>query len=76
MLNKALENELRKALSDNYDFTSARNILAKYKNHLPRETIHKLLESMRANVNDVFDDRVLELMDITSGFCSPPTRIW
>jgi hypothetical protein len=40
------------------------------------ESVYGLIESMRIGVTEDIEDRVLELMDIVSGFCSPDIRVW
>lgn len=42
-----------------------------------KEEAYSILQKLRVEaVNDLVEDRILELMDIVSGFCSPHQRIW
>jgi hypothetical protein len=42
-----------------------------------RREVYDFLESMREHVIDeAAEDRILEVMDFVSGFCSPECTIW
>ena len=34
------------------------------------------LKSVREKASEQYEDRVLEVMDIASGFCAPHSKIW
>ncbi|HTH61498.1 MAG TPA: hypothetical protein VL689_15235 [Paraburkholderia sp.] len=76
-LDSVLDRELRDALARNYDFNLLRAILVKYREkNFSSESVYSLLEAIRIDVTEDIEDRVLELMDIVSGFCSPDMRVW
>jgi hypothetical protein len=35
-----------------------------------------MLEASRAGVDEVHEDRILEILDIVTGFCTPDRMIW
>ncbi|WP_175796600.1 hypothetical protein [Burkholderia anthina] len=72
-----LDRELRDALEASTDFGMQRDILAKYRERgFSLESVYELLESMRDGATSDIEERILELMDIVSGFCSPNMRVW
>ncbi|MNL22110.1 hypothetical protein D3C87_1434370 [compost metagenome] len=76
-LDSELDRELSDALRINRDFTLQRSILVKYKEKgFSSESVYKLLGTMKIGVSEDIEDRILELMDITCGFCSPNMRVW
>ena len=63
----------------NYFFFEGRSILLTYKNDGgSKANALKILNRLREiyKENEIFEDRVLELMDITEGFCILSNRIW
>ena len=63
----------------NYFFFEGRSILLTYKNDGgSKANALKILNRLRETYkeNEIFEDRVLELMDITEGFCILSNRIW
>ena len=73
-----LDQELRTALNKDSDLFFIREILKKYKEHgIPSSEVNLLLEDIRSEITDeTIEDKVLEVMDIVSGFCSPHMKIW
>ncbi len=72
-----LDRELRDALEASADFGVLRDILVKYREKgFSSESVYGLLESMRDGAASDIEERILELMDIVSGFCSPNMRVW
>lgn len=72
-----LDRELRDALEASADFGVQRDILVKYREKgFSSESVYELLESMRDGATSDIEERILELMDIVSGFCSPNMRVW
>ena len=55
-----------------------RNILGKYKNRgIQAGEVNLLLEELRRNAGDeATEDRIAEVMDIVTEFCSPHMRVW
>lgn len=43
---------------------------------LAQQSAYDALEELRAEADEQTEDRVLEIMDIVSGFCAPHLRIW
>jgi hypothetical protein len=41
-----------------------------------QEEARKALEALRASAGEDVEDRILELLDVVMGFCSPHQRIW
>jgi anthranilate phosphoribosyltransferase len=76
-LDIVLDSELRSALEGDCDFNLLRAILMKYREKgFSSESVYEFLGTMRSGVAESTDDRILELMDIVSGFCSPGMRVW
>ena len=73
-----LDNDLESALSNDVGLIVIRNILEKYKNTgIQAGEVNLLLEELRRNAGDeATEDRIAEVMDIVSGFCSPHMRVW
>jgi len=77
-----LDRHLIAAIKDEADLSSIRAILLKYKNSgIPSEHIGELLseflEQVRESVLLVeLEDKVLEVLDIVTGFCSPSLKVW
>lgn len=76
-LDSVLDRELRDALERNCDVNLLRAILVKYREkNFSSESVYRLLDALRIGATEDIEDRVLELMDIVSGFCSPDMRVW
>ncbi len=76
-LDAVLDGELRDALEKDCGLDLMRAILLKYKDKgFGYESVYELLGAMRGNVSEDIEDRILELMDIVSGFCAPNMRVW
>ncbi|OMG71640.1 hypothetical protein [Burkholderia ubonensis] len=72
-----LDWELRDALERNANLDVLRTILVKYREKgFGSESVNELLSAMRNCVAEDIEGRILELMDIVSGFCAPNMRIW
>lgn len=76
-LDSVLDRELRNALEKNCEFELLRVILVKYRDMgFSSDSVYGLLDVMRVSVAEDVEDKILELMDIVSGFCSPNMRVW
>lgn len=76
-LDRILDRELRNALERNYDVNLLREILVKYREeNFSSGSVYSLLDAIRIGATEDIEDRVLELMDIVSGFCYPYMRVW
>lgn len=72
-----LDEELVFALNNGSDIISIREILVRYQESgFSAASLNKFLESMRVGADDALEDRILELMDIVSGFCSVSLKVW
>ncbi len=57
--------------------TECRSFLLDYKQSGgDKKTLYQYLEQLRKTVNSETEDRILEIMDIVSGFCSKNLRVW
>jgi len=73
-----LESEIKEALQKNVSLPTLVDLLYQYKQigGLQKEA-YAILEKIRDNdIKESMEDRVLELMDVVSGFCSQDKRIW
>jgi hypothetical protein len=53
------------------------DILREHKNWgLARQEAYEALDSLRGGASDQLEDRILEVMDVVSGFCAPHYRVW
>ncbi|RQS02232.1 hypothetical protein DIE07_34670 [Burkholderia sp. Bp9002] len=76
-LDIVLDRELRDALETSANLNVLRTILVKYREKgFSQESVGELLGAMRSGVAEDMEDRILELMDIVSGFCAPNMRVW
>ena len=75
---EALDSELIYSFLNGENLLVIRNIFQCYKNQgIQAAEVGCLLEEIRIiNKDEDFEDRVLEAMDIVSGFCSPHMRVW
>lgn len=76
-LDIVLDQELRDALDKSAKLDVFRTILVKYREKgFSPESVNELLAAMRNGVAEDVEDRILEIMDIVSGFCAPNMRVW
>lgn len=76
-LDKPLDDELSGALRRGHDLLSIREILLKYRDKgFSAISVNELLGSMRGDADDELEDRILEVMDIVTGFCAPALEVW
>lgn len=77
-LRTAIDEEFLKEVQINEDLMELREYLKRYKElGVSAEEMMEYLVSLRDScVAEVFEDKLLELMDIVSGFCSPSLRVW
>jgi hypothetical protein len=55
------------------------NLLSEFRNSGGlREDAYNTLKDLRLNYSgdEAIDDKILEVMDIVSGFCSPSLKVW
>ncbi|WP_080435599.1 hypothetical protein [Burkholderia ubonensis] len=76
-LDIVLDRELRNALENGANLDLLRAILVKYREKgFGQNSVNELLGQVRGDVTEDIEDRILELMDIVSGFCAPNMRVW
>ncbi|MBB3257526.1 hypothetical protein F4827_002391 [Paraburkholderia bannensis] len=76
-LDSVLDKELRDAIEKDFDLALMRTILVKYREKgFGSASVYEMLDAMRSNAAEDAEDRILELMDIVSGFCSSNMRVW
>ncbi|WP_081082305.1 hypothetical protein [Burkholderia diffusa] len=76
-LDIVLDRELRDALNKGAKLDVLRTILVKYRDKgFNQNSVNELLTAMRSGVAEDVEDRILETMDIVSGFCAPNMRVW
>lgn len=73
-----LEFELQEAFKKNVPLPILIDLIYKYKQAGgAQQEAYKTLEKIRNNdIDESTEDRVLEVMDFVSGFCSQDKRIW
>ena len=73
-----LEFEIKEALQENVSLPTLIDLLYRYKQiGGSQKEAYTILEKIRDNdIEESAEDRVLELMDFVSGFCSQDKRIW
>jgi len=75
-LDRSLAKELRDTLVTNCEIHLLREILVKYrKMGFSSERLSRLLHTLRIGATEEVEERILELMDIASGFCAPDLRL-
>ena len=78
----SLDGDLISAIRSNADLLSIRAILLEYKNRgIQAEEINELLADFlsyvqTSGVSDELEDKILEVLDIVTGFCSPFLKVW
>lgn len=76
-LDIVLDQELRDAVDKSAKLDVLRTILVKYRDKgFSQNSVNELLAKMRNRVAEDVEDRILEIMDIVSGFCAPNMRVW
>jgi anthranilate phosphoribosyltransferase len=73
-----IQRELVDRISSGADFIQLHALLSQYKQRgLTAEEVAHALEQLRSSVtNESNEDRVLELLDVVHGFCSPHLKLW
>ena len=76
-LNEAFEKDIIEILDGEYKIPALLEVIKKYKKSgIGQEEMLKELERIRHLKDEKFEDRILEVMDIISGFCRPDYRLW
>ncbi len=70
--------EIQALIAQHADHAAIRRKLVGYRDAgLSQAETLTVLESLRAAATDeATDDRILEVMDLVEGFCSPETTVW
>ncbi|MGR4038534.1 hypothetical protein FW796_03810 [Pseudomonas sp. 910_21] len=77
VLDSGLDEQLSSLLRSGADIRSIRQLLVRYRNRgFGAQAVYNFLASFRHDASDELEDRVLEAMDIASGYCPPGCRVW
>jgi len=78
MTGKCLAEELGGAITAGVPLPQVVSTLRTYQNlGVARQEVQSALEALRSRAPDeTTEDRILEIMDIVSGFCSPHMKVW
>ncbi|WP_157755202.1 hypothetical protein [Variovorax boronicumulans] len=73
-----IQQELASQISAGADFIQLHGLLSQYKRRgLTAEEIAHVLEQLRSSVvSESGEDRVLEVLDVVRGFCTPHLKLW
>ena len=73
-----LESEIKGALKNQVSLPMLREIVCQYKqNGGTQQAAYVILEKIRhEQIEEPDEDRILELMDFVTGFCTQDQRIW
>lgn len=76
-MNDAFEKAIRESLLNGADLGAFILILREYRDKgLSADAALEVLQSLRAGAEEVTEDRILEIMDMAGGFCSPHVRFF
>ncbi len=65
------------AISSDESLESISMMLRSYKDKgIDKLEVIALLESMRVDADEKYEDRILEILDIVTGFCDPKYIVW
>ena len=75
---KKLKTDIHKGLINHFEFFDLIKILKEYKDAGGKQNdAYVVLKSLRGDFKvDSYEDKILELLDVVVGFCSPHIRIW
>jgi len=72
-----LQKSIDEAISKNESLENISMILKGYKEkEVDKSTVVHLLESMRTDADEEYEDRLLEILDIVTGHCNPKYTVW
>lgn len=72
-----LRSEIDSAISRDESLESISTILKSYKEEgADQSAVKDLLESMRIDADEEYEDRLLEILDIVTGFCDSRYTVW
>ena len=76
-MSKTFEISVRDALARGASLDELILILKEWRDlGLTAESVTEILEQMRKNSDQEAEHRILEMMDIATGFCRPELRVW
>lgn len=76
-LETGLDEQLSCLLRAGADIQQVRDVLVAYRDKgFCAEAVYNHLASLRPGASEGVEDRILEAMDIASGFCSAGSRVW
>ena len=77
MILSDLQSSIDSAISRNESLENISTILKGYKiKGVDQSAVIELLESMRIDSDEEYEDRLLEILDIVSGFCDSKYTVW
>lgn len=73
-----VQKEIASHIAAGADFMQLHQLLTHYKQQgLTAQEVEAELEKLRSSIaSELDEDRVLELLDVVRGFCSPLLRLW
>jgi hypothetical protein len=70
-------NAIQAALAENASIEEIVGILRAYRRQgMSAKSAAEVLEAIRINADEKTEDRILEILDIVTGFCPPERRVW
>ncbi|MDP9507634.1 hypothetical protein Q7O56_01175 [Pseudomonas protegens] len=77
VLDSGLDEQLASLLRKGADIQSIRQLLERYRDRgFGAQAVYNYLALLRHDASEELEDRILEAMDIASGYCSPGCRVW
>lgn len=68
---------VRNALASGCSLEEGVALLGEYKEKgVTREQVRAWLQELRAEADESSEDKILELLDVVTGFCAPRLRVW
>lgn len=77
MITSDLKSTIDSAINRNESLLNISVILKKYKEKgVTQSEAIEMLELMRIDTDENYEDRLLEILDIVTGFCDPKYTVW
>ncbi|MCO7224748.1 hypothetical protein [Pleionea sp. CnH1-48] len=77
MIDKKLKLKVGSAIRGNLDLAGMSLILKKYEQSGGSQSdAIDTLESMRVGLEEEYEDKLLEMLDVASGFCNSKFKVW
>jgi hypothetical protein len=77
-MNAERQHELADAISSDMPLEEIVALLRRYKEQsITQDEVYSFLEAFRKTaLDEVIDDRILEVADFVAGFCAPHMKVW